>query len=78
MFFKNRSGVSRLMKTVISEVAKRRPRVPVAHSPTNETEPMRGEKGSASPPRLGDRRIRHSFENAQCPVDTADMAVSHL
>ena len=77
MFFKNRSGASRLMKTVIFEVAKRRPRVPVAGSPTNETEPMRGEKGSASPPRKEIGGTFSRFKNAQCPVDTADISVSH-
>jgi len=78
MFFKNRSGVSRLTKTVIFEVAKRGRCQLVAHSPTNETEPMRGEKGSASPPRKEIGGTFSRFKNAQCPVDTADVAVSHL
>ena len=78
MFFKNRSAASRLSKTVIFELAKGRSRFPTEDSPTNETEPMRGEKGSASPPRKEIGGYAHSFENAQYPVDTADMALSHL
>ena len=46
-----------------------------AGSTTNELEPMRGEKGSASPPRKEIGGTFSRFKNAQYPVDTADLHI---
>ena len=73
MFFKNCSGASRLLKTVIFEVAKQSRCEQSAGSTTNELEPMRGEKGSASRPRKEIGGTFSRFENAEYPVDTADI-----